>query len=184
MFLTTTSDDEPTTRLRPSEGETMTIRTRLTMTSAVLLIGAVTTACGGDDAAPTDASEKEFCDTQSSFFQDLLPEDLTNPEVPSNEAMAEAAKEWGAKLEEVGTPEDIPDDARAGFDALVEQAREIDASDFSIEKLEELQQGGEDATAEAKSEAQAFSDYLTETCGNPMDDLELPQLPEVPESTE
>ena len=156
----------------------MFIRTRLTMTSAVLLVGAVTTACGGGGGAPTDASEKEFCDTQSSLIEDLMPEDMTNPEVPSNEDMAKAVKNWGAELEEVGTPENIPDDARAGFEAVVEQAREIDASDFSIEKLEELEQGGEDASAEVKKQAQAFSDYLTETCGNPMDDLEMPELPQ------
>lgn len=162
----------------------MNFRTRLTLTSAVLLVGAVTTACGGDDGAPTDASEKEFCDTQSSLIADLMPDDMTNPEVPSNEDMAEAVKSWGADLEKVGTPENIPDDARAGFEAVVEQAREIDASDFSIEKLEELEQGGEDASAEVKKQAQAFSDYLTETCGNPMEDFELPEMPEVPGSTE
>lgn len=162
----------------------MNIRARLTMTSTVLLVGAVTTACGGGSGAPSDASEKDFCDAQSSFFKDLLPEDMANPEVPSNEDMAKAVKDWGAELEEVGTPEDISDDARAGFEAVVEQARDIDASDFSIEKLEELQQGGEDASAEVKKQAQAFSDYLTETCGNPMDDLELPEMPELPESTE
>lgn len=162
----------------------MTIRSRLTMTSAVLLVGAVTTACGGSSGAPTDAGEKEFCDTQASFFKDLLPEDMSNPEVPSNEDMAQAVKDWGAELEEVGTPQDISDDARAGFEAVVEQSRDIDASDFSIEKLEELQQGGEDASAEVRRQAQAFSDYLTETCGNPLDDLELPEMPELPESTE
>ena len=162
----------------------MNIRTRLTMTSAVLLVGALTSACGGGSGAPTDASEKEFCDTQSSLLEDLLPEDMTNPEVPSNEDMAEAVKDWGAELEEVGTPEDISDDARAGFEAVIEQARDIDASDFTIEKLEELEQGGEDATAEVKKQAEAFSDYLTETCGNPMDNLDLPEMPEMPETTE
>jgi len=165
----------------------MTLRARLTMTTAAILVGAVTSACGGGGAgggAPTDASEGDFCDTQTSLIDDLLPDDLTNPEVPSNEEMAEAVKGWGAKLEEIGTPEDIPDDARKGFEAVVQQAKEIDASDFTIEKLEELEQGGENASAEVKEQATAFSDYLTEKCGNPMDDLELPELPELPGSTE
>lgn len=165
----------------------MTLRDRLTMTTAAILVGAVTSACGGGGAgggAPSDASEGDFCDTQTSLIDDLLPDDLTNPEVPSNEEMAEAVKGWGAKLEEIGTPEDIPDDARKGFEAVVQQAKEIDASDFTIEKLEELEQGGENASAEVKAQATAFSDYLTEKCGNPMDDLELPELPELPGSTE
>ena len=158
----------------------MKISTRLTMTSAVLLVGAVTTACGGG-GAPTDASEKDFCETQSSLLGDLMPDDMTNPELPSDEAMAKAVKDWGAELEQVGTPEDIPDDARKGFDAVVAQARDIDASDFSIEKLEELESGGKDASEEVQKQAKAFSDYLTETCGNPIDNLEMPELPEMPE---
>ena len=158
----------------------MKTRTRLTLTSAVLLVGAATTACGGGAAgggSPTDASEKDFCATQSSLLEDLLPDDMTNPEVPSNEEMAAAVKSWGTKLDDVGTPEGIPDDARQGFEAVIEQAREIDAADFSIDKLEQLEMGGADASAEAKKQAQAFSDYLTSTCGNPMDNLDLPEMP-------
>jgi hypothetical protein len=161
----------------------MNIRARLTLTGAVLLVGAVTTACGGD-GAPTDASEKDFCETQSSFFGDLLPDDMANPEVPTGEEMARAVKDWGKDLEEVGTPDDIPDDARAGFERLVEQAQDVDVSDFSIDRLEDLQQGGAEASEKVKNEAQAFADYLTETCGNPLDDLDLPQLPEMPDSTQ
>lgn len=159
----------------------MKIRTRLTLTSAALLVGAATSACGGSSGgggAPTDASEKDFCATQSSLLEDLLPDDMSNPEVPSNEEMATAVKGWGTKLEEVGTPEDIPDDARKGFEAVVEQANDIDPADFSIDKLEQLETGGADASAEVKKQAQAFSDYLTETCGNPMDDLDLPEMPD------
>lgn len=159
----------------------MNVRTRLTLTSVVLLLGAVSTACGGDGAgggsgAPTDASEKDFCQTQTSLFQDLLPDDMSNPEVPSNEAMAEAVKGWGTKLEQVGTPEGISDDARKGFEQVIEQADAIEADDFTIDKLDELEAGGADASAEVQKQAQAFTDYLTKTCGNPMDNLNLPEM--------
>jgi len=80
--------------------------------------------------------------------------------------MAKAVKDWGKELEEVGTPEGIPDDARAGFEAVVKQANEIDASE------------------KAQKQAQAFTDYLTEKCGNPLEDLDLPEMPEMPDSTE
>ena len=154
-------------------------RTRLTVSSAVLLVGAVASACGsGGGGAPTDASEKDFCQTQTSLLEDLMPDDMSAPELPSDEQMAEAVKDWAKKIEDVGTPEDISDDARKGFEAIVEQANEIDASDFSIEKLEELEAGGEDASAETRKQADAFEKYLTETCGNPLDDLEVPELPE------
>ena len=162
----------------------MKLSTRLTVTGALLLVGAATSACGG--GAPTDASEKDFCKTQSSLLADLLPDDMSNPELPSDEQMAKAVKDWAADLEEVGTPEDIPDDARKGFDRVVEQARKVDASDFSIEKLEELEAGGKDASKKVQQQAKAFSDYLTKTCGNPIDDLDLPEMPdmEMPGSTE
>ncbi|MCW2737125.1 hypothetical protein [Nocardioides sp.] len=172
----------------------MTVHTRLSLASVVLLVGAVTTACGGDggdgaggagdagDAgAPTNASEKEFCQTQSSLFEDLLPDDMADPELPTDEEMATAVQDWGTNLEQVGTPEDIPDDARKGFEVIVEGAGDVDPADFSIDQLEQLEQGGEDASAEVKKQAQAFSDYLARTCGNPLDDLDLPEMPEVPE---
>ena len=77
----------------------MNIRTRLSMTSAVLLVGAVTAACGGGGSgAPTDASEKEFCDTQTSLLEGLLPDDLTSGEMPSDEDMAKAVKDLGKQL--------------------------------------------------------------------------------------
>ena len=157
----------------------MNVRARLALTSTVLLVGAAASACGG--GAPADASEKDFCDTQSSLFDDLLPEDMTAPELPSNEEMAQAVKDWGRELEEVGTPDGISDEARAGFEQLVEQAGEIDAADFTIDKLEELEQGGADASEAAQQEAEAFADYLTTTCGDPFEDIEMPELPEMPE---
>ena len=162
----------------------MTFRARLTLTGAVLLVGAVTSACGEGGGAPTDASKDGFCEAANSLMSDLLPEDLSTPELPSDEDMAQAVKDWGSRMEEVGTPDDIPDDARKGFETVVEQAKEIDAADFSIEKLEELEQGGADASKEVEEQADAFGDYLTETCGNPMDDIEMPELPEIPETTE
>ena len=162
----------------------MNIRTRLTLTSAVLLVGAVTSACGGGGGgAPTDASEDGFCSAANSLLEDLIPEDMTTPEMPSDEDMAQAVEDWGKRMEDVGTPEGISDDAREGFEAVVDQTKDIDAADFSMENLEQLGMGGADASEEVKKQAEAFGDYLTDTCGNPMDDLEMPEL-ELPETTE
>ena len=52
-----------------------------------------------------------------------------------------------------------------------------------MDKLEDLEQGGADASAEVKEQARPSPTYLTETCGNPMDNLEMPEMPEMPEST-
>ena len=153
-------------------------RTRLVVSGAVLLVGAVASACGGGGSgSPDDASQKDFCQTQTSLLEDLMP-DLSNPELPSDEDMAKAVKDWGTKIDEVGTPEDISDDARKGFERVVEMADDIDPADFSIEKLEDLEAGGEEASAEARKQADAFEKYLTETCGNPLDNLDIPELPD------
>lgn len=155
-------------------------RTRLSVSSVVLLVGALASACGsgGGGGAPDDASAKDFCQTQTSLLEDLLPDDMTNPKLPSGEDMAQAVKDWGAKIEKVGTPDDISDDARKGFERIVEMAGDIDPADFSIDKLDELQAGGAEASAKAKKQADAFAKYLTETCGNPLDSLDLPEMPE------
>lgn len=154
----------------------MNTRARLTLAGAVLLVGAGVSGCGG---APTGASEDDFCAAQTSLLEDLHPDDLTGEGLPSSEDMAEAVEDWAAELEEVGTPTGIPDDARAGFERMVEGAKEIDPSDFDLGRLEELQQGGADASEAVRERAQAFADYVAETCGNPIDDLDLPELPEM-----
>ncbi len=90
--------------------------------------------------------------------------------------MATAVQDWGSRMEEVGTPEDISDGARRGFEAVVAQAQDITADDFSMDKLQELEAGGADASEDEQAQAEAFGQYLTDTCGNPADDLELPDL--------
>jgi hypothetical protein len=154
-----------------------TTRARLTLASAVLLVGAVTAACGGGGSgAPSDASEDGFCEAANSLLTDLMPDDMSVPEVPSDEDMAKAVKDWGTRMEEVGTPEGISDEAREGFEAVLAQIEEIEASDFSAENLEELGSGGAEASEEVQRQAEAFGDYVTDTCGDPMDDLQVPEL--------
>ena len=157
----------------------MTIRARLAVTSTVLLVGAATAACGGGGSgAPTDADEDGFCDAANSLMTDLVPEESTTPDLPSDEDMAQAVRDWSERMAEVGTPDGIPDDARKGFEAVVAQAGGVDAADFTLESLDELEQGGADASEEVQRQAVAFGDYLTTTCGNPIDDIEMPQLEE------
>jgi hypothetical protein len=159
----------------------MTIRARLAVAGTVLLVGAATAACGGS-GAPTDADKDRFCDAANSLMSGLVAQDSTTPDLPSDEDMAQAVRDWGERMAEVGTPDDIPDDARTGFETVVDQAGQVDASDFSLDSLEELEQGGADASAEVRQQAAAFEDYLTTTCGNPLDDIEMPQL-EAPDTT-
>ena len=120
--------------------------------SATVLLAFSLSACGGP---PTDASEDEFCEV-------VLEE-------PGDDV--DAVHDWADKLEETGTPEDIPDDARNGFELLVDFAKDVDEDD--IDNFEE----GDFSDDEQKDFA-AYSEYLTETC---FGDLEIPEDPSATE---
>lgn len=99
-----------------------------------LLVGALAfglVGCGGSSydgaEAPHDASASAFC----AVVADI---DLNDP------------KSFVEDLVEVGTPADIPADARSGFEVMVENATEDEISDADQEKVN------------------AFVAYFTSTC--------------------
>lgn len=135
------------------------------LTATLVLVGASAVGCGGG-GAPSDATEKEFCDSLNSLFEDV---DLSAE--PSEKEAVAAIKDWGKGLEEVGTPEKISDDAREGFDLMIKQVSEISAQD-DFAKLD-------DALSDSEKKASAaFEDYAETTCGDI--GIEEPELPEVP----
>lgn len=157
----------------------MTIRTRLCLAGAVLLAGAVSTACGGSssdgsDGAPADASKDAFRKAQSSLFTDL-DLDFSDPDaaLPSEKEMADAMHGWARELEDVGTPADIPDEARAGFEETVKAARDISEADLKSPDLDALEN---DLSAEAQKQMEAFTTYVEKTCGSMFGDLEVPEM--------
>lgn len=138
--------------------------------SAALALAVSLTACGGDGSgAPTDASEDEFCGVYEDAFKDIMEQGM-DPEASDTE-MVGVMKDLAKKMEDVGTPEGIPDDAREGFEISIEAINDLpdDATQEDIDKLED------DYSAEDEEKVQAYNDYMTETC--PMEDM-MPQLPE------
>ena len=111
---------------------------------------------GGGAAAPQDASVEEFCETFNGLFDQVLSEDVAGDQA----AMVRALQEWAREIEEVGTPSDIPDDARRGFELFVEQAQEID-EDATLADLERL---GEDLSEADQAAGDAFSDWAQDSC--------------------
>lgn len=134
---------------------------------AATLMALSLAACGG--GAPADASTEDFCEitNDTSWFTEVAEDDY--------EGFVDAIKEYVDKLEEVGTPEDIPDDAREGFEIQVETAGDISA--------DELKEASESDSAEDPFETdlsedeiakvEAFQTYQAETCGG----LDLEDLP-------
>ena len=153
----------------------MTIRTRLTMSTAILLVGAVTTACGGSGGgAPADASKDDFCKAQSSLFTDL-DLDLTDPEaaLPSEKSMADAMHSWADRMEKVGTPGNISDEAREGFEETVKAAGDISEADLKSPDLNALEN---DMSEDAQKKVEAFTTYVNDTCGSMFGDLDVPEM--------
>jgi hypothetical protein len=134
------------------------------LTASLLLVGASVAGCSG--GAPTDASEKEFCDSLTSVFEDV---DLTDQ--PTEKEALELIKSWAKDLDKVGTPDDIPDEAREGFELMIKEVAKLRAQ-------EDFAQLDADLSESEKKAAEAFDTYTTETCG-PMG-VETPELPELP----
>lgn len=129
--------------------------------SATVLLAFSLSACGGVDA-PEDASEDDFCEAFNAQTE-IGAEDSVSDQV-------DAAQELGDKLEEVGTPDGISDDARKGFESYVEALKDINEDD-----VEKLADATEDEAAEAldveKDEFTAFFEYAVTTCFGDISDI-------------
>ncbi len=131
-------------------------------TTAVLLAFSLT-ACGGDDAsdAPDDASVKEFCEAFNE--DDGLDEDA------SAEEQLDAAKEQADKVIEVGTPEDMSDDEREGFEIFVDAVKDLeesDVEDFENADSDEAFQDALGIDGDEFEKVNAFFTYAGEACSS------------------
>ena len=121
------------------------------LAASLLLIGFGATACGGGDkadSAPTDASVEDFCTALTGFG------DATDTTKVTDVA---------GKLKDVGTPEGIPADARAGFEFIIDNAQKLDDLGDQLND----QQAFEDAfSADAATQLLALFTYYGTTCAN------------------
>jgi hypothetical protein len=129
--------------------------------STAVLLAFSLTACGGDDAsdAPDDASVEDFCEAFNA--DDNVDEDA------SAEEQLDAAKEQADKVIEVGTPEDMSDDEREGFEIFVDAIKDLDED--AIKNFEEAEDEGayQDALGVDDDEFEkvtAFLTYSSEAC--------------------
>ena len=94
--------------------------------SAAVLLAFSLTACGGGASdAPDDASAEDFCKAYNQTSD--LDADA------SAEDQADEAKEQAEEIIDVGTPEDISNDEREGFEIFVDAIKDLDADD--VEKF-------------------------------------------------
>lgn len=146
--------------------KTLTSR-RLAALAAPALLALSLTACGGGgSSAPEDASQEEFC---SAYNSDEEPEDF-DPEASADEqakALKESFDKATDKLKDVGTPEDIPDDARDGFEVFIDTI-----SDLSEDDIKEAIESEDFDSLESKvdeddqKKAEAFTDWADDYCAD------------------
>ncbi len=116
---------------------------------------------GGDDAAdaPTNATVAEFCQPFVDMYTDVVDkgEDLTDEDAVT------IAKDTAAKLREAGTPEGMPEDARKGWELVIEKLADLpdDATKEDVEAAQNL-------TAEEQEYSEALAQYVAEKCADAM----------------
>ena len=140
------------------------------MTAATLILvagGAV--ACGGDDnggsgndggggSASSDSggtSVDDFCGAFEEFSSSLFEADTTD-----TAAVIKVLKDEAGKLDDVGTPEDIPEDAEEGLDLVLGAIQDL-PDDATLDDISALE---DDFSEEDKAKADAFDTYLADTC--------------------
>ena len=136
---------------------------RISLLATPLLVVGLLAGCGGDggdaDAAeaPSNATVEEFCQP----FVDMLTEISAQGEDISDEDAVKLAKETADKLREAGTPEDMPEDARKGFELVVAKLADLpdDATKDEVEKAQEL-------TEEEQKYSTALSQYIASKCAD------------------
>ncbi len=106
--------------------------------------------------SPDDASEKDFCDAFGGVFDTLFAADADGPTEDQWKDVQDAV----AELEDTGTPKDISDDERNGFEVFTEAVADADYDDIKDSNGDELP--GVDKDDQADGEA--FIAYGTKTC--------------------
>jgi hypothetical protein len=107
---------------------------------------------GDDDDVP---SAKDFCGALTDFRDDFADAD------PQKDVKAyiQTLKDAADRLEDVGTPEDIPTDAQDGFDFYVEKIKGLDDN----ATLDDLAGIG-DVSDEDQKKLDALDTYVSKTC--------------------
>lgn len=136
-------------------------------TALVVVLSGALAACGEDpapsttDGAATEGaaaltSTGDFCAALSmvaAAYAEVSPEDPAAQDV-------QAIKATVADLVELGAPADMPDDAREGFVLVTSEVLDL-ADDATVEELE---QAGEDFGGADSERADAFDNYVDQTC--------------------
>jgi hypothetical protein len=143
---------------------TQTLRRGAAASTALLLAFALS-ACGDDDSkgdggsggdgGSDAASVEDYCEivNDDTAFEDV--------DLDDKEAFVEALQDFADEIEEVGVPEDIPDDAREGFEIQLDLIDDLDPDEIDLNDPESFEQG---LSEDDKEKVEAYTEYENETC--------------------
>lgn len=116
--------------------------------AALLLVVGTSAACGGSDAgsAPDNASKEDFCEAYVGFYE--LEDDATGKDL----------HDYADELEDTGTPDDMSDEEREGFEVYIDAINDVDED----EKVEDMDDP--DVSKSDEEKGKAFSEYANEKC--------------------
>jgi hypothetical protein len=125
--------------------------------AGLILVAGGAVGCGDDGGGGGDdktASKDDFCAAFQSFYDDLI--NVGDDE----ENLGKVLKDAADKIEDVGTPEGIPDDAKEGLGITLDAINDL-PDDASAEDIAQIES---DFSEDEKEKTDAFNDYLDETC--------------------
>lgn len=96
------------------------IKRPLAAAGSAVLLGLSLTACGS--SYPTDASKADFCSAVEGAFKSFAE---TEGEEPTEKEWENSQKKF-EELGDTGTPENIGDDERKGFEVMVDTITDLD----------------------------------------------------------
>lgn len=137
-------------------------------------MAAVAVASGGDDDddpadddnnsdTSGDASIEEFCAPYQDYMDAFLNLDYTAPEEEQVQTMVGGIKDYAAALDDIGAPDEMPDEARDGMEFLIDWADDLDPDDFTT--IDDFESFEDEFSDDENAAGEAFFDYVEETCG-------------------
>jgi hypothetical protein len=136
---------------------------RALLVASLVLVAGTVVGCGddgsGSDASPpTNASKEDFCGVFDDMLTELGALDADAKPAEAVKALKNAADDLG----DVGTPKDMPDNARDGYELILDEIEKLD-DDSSREDINQL---GEDISDAQEKSMAAYEKYLGEECAD------------------
>ena len=152
---------------------------RLSLLAVPLLMIGLLAGCGADDSsstatdeptssssAPSSPSASESSSaapdggTVEAFCQVLIGMIQQPPQGTSNKEALQLLKSIATQLEQVGTPDDMPEDAARALQTAIDKINDLpdDATQDEVSKA------AADLTAEQKQDQQALGEYVQQKC--------------------